>query len=1304
MSTNPSRSGRAPPSASTLLALDALLARAVSASSSSARPASSTRRPQPLPPNRQDTLPAPRVHDKSSYSRQYLADSADTEEYDHGDESTDDLEDLDLGALASTKDLSAFLQGHIQRQQLLQQQQKQQQQLLQRQRLQRQHQREQYQRLYKEQQLKLQQQRLQGEQESGDDQESEETGYTPPRDQKVQREQRDPEPNNRQRDTTEGRVHARVMSNPFKVALTEQDDVTTRSRKSMKPTKSNSRTTIASEPAQIPVSAVSVVSAQTQSSVSAQPQVQAQQAHALTSAEEPSTSPKEEAKSTLETAVQAPSAPPKRQYKKTILRAQAALLAAQIKGENEKRDLEATRRVLARVDAIKHLRTLQSRLTYATYKVKNGLEDQPLDLVAELFEESLGESTTSDDECHRPSARGGGTRLQATSSATVGTKSLTLSSPVGTLSRKGTAGHTSCPSSHQLVTDATQDPKGRSRNRHHNDTTSELLQTPSDDSESESVAQEPSTWSTQELPSDADLTMIALKQKELALKQQRQLEDLQKKQREQLQELKKIQQEQQLALQKAHAQVAARRSSTTTTTNVSKAPVMSKAKGYLRQHNTTSSADKENQPSQPSVDHRSEKESSPSNPRTPSRQPQQSRTPLSSKKVKSTMDDHRKQSTDRASRSSTLASQVDAADVASKAPSPQRLDSKQVESRAKPLHQQPTSPQQEEYLQRQQQKLQQNRQREQELLQRQRQLEHQQLQQHKRKQLLLQLHQQQLLEQAWEKRTAREAPPAVSTAVSAKQRPLSVLSSQTGSQTVNKSSSKGTSTVNSAVAMPKKKKPLNPVHKAPSTENILATVRDSSSIRSGLVGATPALTAAKTNMLGTKRMHSVFEDKENLSPHSSPLLRERTTVLYENSPQSRSKVHKRQKPATPTSCSGESPTLQSLPQVPLATLSMQQQQLQLPQQAMDPLPIVVTTDMTPTSSPLPALHVGGAGTSADFAAALVAISPALTPMLSSDHLSSETTEFNGEFLNCFDQWMSDLGSEDVNSIPIGHDGFQSTFEFANLVSAQEHGQGQTLVVQDESGYGGQEDAEDGDEEEEEDAETELDESELDQLLYSDVGEDYYGSYASGQEYEGTPGSEILGAQEIASDPVVADLYDWFPEPIQHHASLSPFVTADQHLSFLSADPTLSSSPGELPTDLTQELTLDFTTGGDPLWLQQELRLQQEQQLLQLQQLQDEQLQQLQEHKQQQLLEDSQRPVSSLSQPFESSEAGAEEDADGSRARTPLLDSTTSTLLSSTFSDLLSSHGNSFITTEHGFATQDTSADPGHKQTMSILTV
>jgi hypothetical protein len=44
---------------------------------------------------------------------------------------------------------------------------------------------------------------------------------------------------------------------------------------------------------------------------------------------------------------------PKRQYKKTILRQQAALLAAQIKDENDARNTEATRRVLAQTCVIK---------------------------------------------------------------------------------------------------------------------------------------------------------------------------------------------------------------------------------------------------------------------------------------------------------------------------------------------------------------------------------------------------------------------------------------------------------------------------------------------------------------------------------------------------------------------------------------------------------------------------------------------------------------------------------------------------------------------------------------------------------------------------------------------------------------------------------------------------------------------------------------------------------------------------------------------------------------------------------------
>ncbi|KAF9130215.1 hypothetical protein BG015_004038, partial [Linnemannia schmuckeri] len=90
---------------------------------------------------------------------------------------------------------------------------------------------------------------------------------------------------------------------------------------------------------------------------------------------------------------------PKRQYKKTILRQQAALLAAQIKDENEARNIEATRRVLAQTGVIKHLRTLKHRLDLAQYKVDKGLQEQPLHIVMELFEDSLEDDYYTDDEC-----------------------------------------------------------------------------------------------------------------------------------------------------------------------------------------------------------------------------------------------------------------------------------------------------------------------------------------------------------------------------------------------------------------------------------------------------------------------------------------------------------------------------------------------------------------------------------------------------------------------------------------------------------------------------------------------------------------------------------------------------------------------------------------------------------------------------------------------------------------------------------------------------------------------------------------
>lgn len=372
------------------------------------------------------------------------------------------------------------------------------------------------------------------------------------------------------------------------------------------------------------------------------------------------------------------------------------------------------------------------------------------------------------------------------------------------------------------------------------------------------------------------------------------------------------------------------------------------------------------------------------------------------------------------------------------------------------------------------------------------------------------------------------------------------------------------------------------------------------------------------------------------------------------------------------------------------------------QQLKEPTPIVMTPDLSSFSSPATTV-VHTDGSSADFAAALVAISPAVTPMLSSDPLSSEATEVNGEFLNCFDQWMSDLGSEDLTAIPIGH-GFHPPFDFSavggDFVASGQ--QNRTFAAQsgteDEIGPGGDSGLE-GDE-------TELDESELDQLLYSDVGDDYYGSYGG---HASTPSSEIASTQEIGSDPVSADLYDWLPEPIQYNGSFEPTAPVDGHLSLLSMDPTLSSSPAELTHSL--ELTLDFGAAGDPLWLQQELRLQQERQQEQ-QQKQDEQQQQ-QEQKQQQERHEpkrqhkSQRHSKHLQTP-QQHELSETEDASFAKERTPLLDSSTSTMLSSPFSEILSpstilARTTPYLTPEHVFAEHDPSADPLqtlHKQAVS----
>ncbi|KAF8940129.1 hypothetical protein BGZ58_007606 [Dissophora ornata] len=923
--------------------------------------------------------------------------------------------------------------------------------------------------------------------------------------------------------------------------------------------------------------------------------------------------------------------PPKRQYKKTILRQQAALLAAQIKDENEMRDMEATRRILARADVVKHLQSLRSLLTYAHYKVEQGLEEQPLHMVAELFEESLEESSSSDGDhvvvsAFRPIPAVPTPPVSSTQSTTFGATTHSGKSLVIACGRHNVG---FSPTPIALASNSRARIKAYSEEQdHHTDweeqdrrliaprssfsqkaspskpQTNSQVHNLSDDSELDgAVIKGRDKPLASRLPSEIDPNAMALTQEELHHQQKLQLEELQKKQLEQLKELQKMQEEQQLALQKAHTQMAARQRSTAGVETVRNGP---RPQGKSLLGKKPQDADKENQcPSSSTVS--SEKGGRPRQYDTQrelleQQRHQPERRPLSNP--------------------------------------PQDRDKLRLQLK----HQ--------EYRQRQQQKLQQNQQKEQELLRRQRQLEQQQLQQQKRKQLLLQLQQQQLQEQKNQERHPRDTqrPPEERQLPQRRRSPSSTASR---SQSAANGTARPPSATSSAmVSTPKKKKPLNPVQKAPSTENILASVgataRKHNIMRSTLAptAASPALLTAKSVLLGSKRIHSSFEDKENfVSPSSSPLRRERSIAAYEiaDSISGRSpvltKVYKKQRPTSVATMSPVLPASRSMTNAIIPTLAVGDSRT-------DPMSVLIRGTAAVAPSPSPSGHptlVHTISASSDFAAALASSSPTVTPILAVDTSGTlEDTQNSKDLMNCFDQWMSDLGSEDTGGFAFNQVSLQPAFDFAAV--ALGIGERSSIVTQsgtvDDVGPGSFSGLDD---------ETELDESEIDHLLYSEVGDDYgggvYGDH--GQECVGTPGSDI-GTQDLGNDAATADLYDWFPEGMQGTPPSSfgidvatPASITEQHLSLLSTDPTLSSSPAELAQNL--ELGLEFDAPGDPLWLQQELRLQKQQQLQQQHHL---------GQQEQELLHI--------------------EDLSSSRSGTPQLDSTTSTLLSSSsFSDMLS---------------------------------
>ncbi|CAO3565798.1 unnamed protein product [Mortierella alpina] len=718
-------------------------------------------------------------------------------------------------------------------------------------------------------------------------------------------------------------------------------------------------------------------------------------------------------------------------------------------------------------------------------------------------------------------------------------------------------------------------------------------------------------------------------QDELQRQQRRQLEELQKRQLEQLQELQKLQQKQQMELQKAHAQMARHEPAPSKNDDLRLKPRSVSRPKDAR----LGGSDKENVGQHPNAasltGRRQELLQAQKQPQSDGRHDRSLATSVAHER--------------RSGGSSVIVESlcVNALPSRSNQTSAPIVRNQQQHRPATPLtvrqqqeqqrhgrgpREQPfdgqrerlTSMRQEEYRQYQRKKLQQNEEKEQELLRLQRRLEQQHSEQQRRKTLLLQL----------QKPTQQ----------------LQVLTQGRRDLLQPEHSSQ--------VATAKKKKPLNPVQKAPSTENILASVRSThSNVRSTMVAASPSLATAKNILLGSKRVLQSGEDKENFaSPRSSPIRRTQFSAL--DSPEwaarqpASSKGVKRQKAAVPLHDAAVSRSLLSPPEA-----------MRVANTAVAVVGMGHNAEPSPFMVPPGVAHVS----SSPFTAALLNASPEVRPAVVT---VPEGVQSNKEFLNCFDQWMSDLGTDDIaglSSLP-SSDTKYAEEHFADS-DAQESKSGATSSRRND-GTGEKserEEAEAEEEEEEEDEEelegddeddaaqtgqsgpddeTELDDAELDRLLYSEVGEDYF--YA-GQGAASTPGSDFGSTQDLNSDGATPDLYDWFPDAV-HDDGAPSLLTTDQHLSLLSTDPILSSSPGELSQGL--ELGLEFDTAGDPLWLQQELQLQRQQSEHHQFHHQQQQQQQQESHEQSQ----HEHPI----QPLLCS----------SRGGTPQLDSTTSTLLSS----------------------------------------
>ncbi|KAF9427914.1 hypothetical protein BGZ94_003854 [Podila epigama] len=387
----------------------------------------------------------------------------------------------------------------------------------------------------------------------------------------------------------------------------------------------------------------------------------------------------------------------------------------------------------------------------------------------------------------------------------------------------------------------------------------------------------------------------------------------------------------------------------------------------------------------------------------------------------------------------------------------------------------------------------------------------------------------------------------------------------------------------------KKKKPLNPIHRAPSSENILASVRTSN-----LSKLLPGVSMAKGIYSSNKRVLSVAEDKENLGARSPTRTKDvfvpQASPLQELAFSCNGFKRQRQKSASPGQDSTTPPP--SSESAPSSGSEHSQLSLQVNASAPAGISAVEQTLIDPTqvdvvlSDILSASAVtssfGPATDSAAFTAALIeaSISPQLLDQpaqVPATEQAVSNAQSNAEFMQCFDQWMSDIGNDEATDYTLADNindgmGFQLATMAATETDLQtpfgsvatplqsEEVLSHCSELEDETGDGG-------------------DTSELDRLLYTDVGVRY-------RVYETPQSSDLRHESQdmLTSDAAVSgsEVYDWFPDTDHSHLLSDPI-----HPSSVSSSPALLSSQGQGLEELDYDPLLDTLWQQD---YQQELQL------------------------------------------------------------------------------------------------------------------